>query len=310
MLDPRRLRVLREVATRGSFSAAAEALAFTQSAVSQQVAALERETGTTLIDRGVRPVRLTDAGRALMVHAEAVLARLDEAQQELGEIARLRRGRLRLASIPTANATLVPRAIAQFSRRHPDVDLTVVDDHQQGLLRRLASWELDLALVYDHEALPEPEVPLERTPLLDDPFDLLVPDGHPLADRSLVALDELAGETWIGGTPGGAYARIVLHSCRAAGFEPRVAFGSDDYNAVEAFVAVGLGVAISPRLALMSMRPGLARVALAEPPLRRIAAARPAGSFRSAATASMLRVLKETADAFIAHDAAPAPAGG
>jgi DNA-binding transcriptional LysR family regulator len=255
-------------------------------------------------------VRLTDAGRALMVHAEAVLARLDEAQQELGEIARLRRGRLRLASIPTANATLVPRAIAQFSRRHPDVDLTVVDDHQQGLLRRLARWELDLALVYDHEALPEPEVPLERTPLLDDPFDLLVPDGHPLADRSSVALDELAGETWIGGTPGGAYARIVLHSCRAAGFEPRVAFGSDDYNAVEAFVAVGLGVAISPRLALTSMRPGLARVALAEPPLRRIAAARPAGSFRSAATASMLRVLKETADAFIAHDAAPASAGG
>ncbi|HEX3202096.1 MAG TPA: LysR family transcriptional regulator, partial [Actinomycetes bacterium] len=148
--------MLREVATRGSFSAAAEALAFTQSAVSQQVAALERETGTTLVDRGVRPVRLTDAGRALMVHAEAVLARLDEAQQELGEIARLRRGRLRLASIPTANATLVPRAIAEFRRRHPDVDLTVVDDHQQGLLSRLTRWELDLALVYDHESLPEP----------------------------------------------------------------------------------------------------------------------------------------------------------
>jgi DNA-binding transcriptional LysR family regulator len=307
MLDPRRLRVLREVATRGSFSAAAEALAFTQSAVSQQVAALERETGTTLIDRGVRPVRLTEAGRALMVHAEAVLARLDEAQQELGEIARLRRGRLRLASVPTANATLVPRAIAQFSRRHPDVDVTVVDDHQQGLLRRLARWELDLALVYDHEALPEPEVRLERTPLLDDPFDLVVPDGHPLAHRSSVALEELADETWIGGTPGGAYARIVLHSCRTAGFEPRVAFGSDDYNAVQAFVAVGLGVAISPRLALASVHPGLARVALAEPPVRRIAAARPAASFRSAATASMLRVLKETADAFTA---APAPAGG
>src|ERR671910_3603858 len=92
MLDPRRLRVLREVATRGSFSAAAAALAFTQPAVSQQIAALERETGTTLIERGVRPLRLTDAGRALMVHAEAVLARLDEAQQELGELAGLRRG--------------------------------------------------------------------------------------------------------------------------------------------------------------------------------------------------------------------------
>jgi DNA-binding transcriptional LysR family regulator len=301
MLDARRLRVLREVATRGSFSAAAAALTFTQPAVSQQIAALEREAGTTLIERGVRPVRLTDAGRALMVHAEAVLAHLDEAQQELGEIAGLRRGRLRLASFPTAIATLVPHAVAMFAQRHPDVDLTVVDDHQQGLIPRLARWELDLALIYDHEALPEPEVRLDRTHLLDDPFDLLVADGHPLARRRSIVLEELADETLIGGTPDGAYARIVLHSCRVAGFEPRVVFGSDDYNAVQAFVAVGLGVAILPRLALTFPRPGLARVALADPPVRRIAAVRLAPSFRSAAATSMLGVLKETATAFSAE---------
>src|ERR671921_3032771 len=100
MLDVRRMKVLREVAARGSFSAAATALAFTQSAVSQQVAALERETGTRLVERGVRPVRLTDAGRALMAHAEAVLARLDEAEQELGELAGLRRGRPRRGRLP------------------------------------------------------------------------------------------------------------------------------------------------------------------------------------------------------------------
>src|SRR5215208_3561281 len=129
MLDARRLRVLQEVAARGSFSAAAEALAFTQSAVSQQIAALEREAGTRLVERGVRPLRLTDAGHALLAHAEAVLARLEEAQQELGEIARLRRGRLRLASFPTAIATLVPHALAVFNQRHPDVELTVIDDH-------------------------------------------------------------------------------------------------------------------------------------------------------------------------------------
>jgi DNA-binding transcriptional LysR family regulator len=295
MLDPRRLRVLREIAARGSFSAAAEALAFTQSAVSQQVAALERETGTRLVERGVRPVRLTEAGRALMAHAEAVLARLDEAEQELGELAGLRRGRLRLASFPTAIATLVPRAVAEFSRRHPDVALTVVDDHHQGVLRRLARWELDLALIYDHASLPAPEVALERTHLLDDPFDLVVPHGHPLAGRTSAALAELAGETWIGGTPGGAYARIVLSSCRAAGFEPRVVFGSDDYHAVQAFVAVGLGVAMLPRLALTVPRPGLARVALADPPVREITAARLAASFRSAAATSMLGVLQECA---------------
>ncbi len=298
MLDPRRLRVLREVAIRGSFSAAAATLAYTQSAVSQQVAALERETGTRLVERGVRPVRLTDAGRALLAHAEAVLARLDEAEQELGEIAGLRRGRLRLASFPTAIATLVPRAVARFSQRHPEVDLTVLDDHRQGLLPRLARWELDLALIYDHEALPEPDVELERTHLLDDPFELVVPDGHPLTRLAPVAVEELADETWIGGTADGAYGRIVLHRCRAAGFEPHVVFGSDDYNAVQAFVAVGLGIAMLPRLALTLMRPGLRRIALATPPVRHIAAARLAASHRSAATASMLGVLRETARDF------------
>jgi DNA-binding transcriptional LysR family regulator len=212
----------------------------------EQVAALERETGTRLAERGVRPVRLTDAGRALVAYAEAVLARLGEAEQELGEIARLRRGRLRLASFPTAIATLVPTAIARSNHRHPDVDVTVADDHQQGLLSRLARWELDLALIYDHEALPGPKVQLERTFLLDDPFDLVVPDGHPLTRRMSVALNELDEETLIGGTTGGAYERIVLHGCRIAGFEPRVTFGSDDYYAVQAFVAVGLGVAIPP----------------------------------------------------------------
>jgi DNA-binding transcriptional LysR family regulator len=300
MLDPRRLRVLREVAARGSFVAAAEALSFTQSAVSQQVAALEREAGTRLVERGVRPVRLTDPGRALLAHAEAVLARLDEAEQELGEIARLRRGRLRLASFPTAIATLVPRAIALFNQRHPDVDLTVIDDHGQGLIPRLARWDLDIALIYEHEALPEPDVELERTHLLEDPFDLVVPDGHPLAARASVALEELAGETWIGGAPDSAYGAIVLHSCRAAGFEPRFAFGSDDYNAVQAFVAVGLGIAILPHLALIFVRPGLHRVRLTAPPVRHITAARLAASYRSAATASMLSVLKETADTFTA----------
>jgi DNA-binding transcriptional LysR family regulator len=298
MLDPRRLRVLREVAARGSFSAAAEALAFTQSAVSQQVAALERETATRLVERGVRPVRLTDAGRALLAHAEAVLARLDQAEQELGELAGLRRGRLRIASFPTAIATLVPHAVARFNQHHPNVELTVVDDHLQGLLPRLARWELDLALIYDHEALPEPSVRLERTHLLDDPFDLIVPRRHRLARRASVALKDLADETWIGGTPDGAYARIVLHCCRAAGFEPRVVFGSDDYNAVQAFVAVGLGVAILPRLALAFPRPGLRRLALEAPPVRHVAAARLAASHRSAATTSMLSVLRETAQAF------------
>src|ERR687894_2558750 len=125
MLDVRRMRVLKEVAAQGSFSAAAEALSFTQSAVSQHVAALERECGATLVERGARGVRLTDAGRALVSHADAILARLEDAEEELAAIAGLRGGRLRIASFQSAGATLVPRALGEFHDRFPDVELVV-----------------------------------------------------------------------------------------------------------------------------------------------------------------------------------------
>src|ERR687888_2299700 len=127
MLDVRRMRVLREVAQQGSFSAAAESLSFTQSAVSQHVAALERETGTRLVERGPRGVRLTDAGQALVSHADAIIARIEDAEEELAAIAGLRSGRLRLASFQSAGATLVPRAVAAFRERHPLVELGMIE---------------------------------------------------------------------------------------------------------------------------------------------------------------------------------------
>src|SRR5437764_3106028 len=149
MLDVRRMRVLREVATQRSFSAAAEKLGYTQSAVSQQIAALEREAGATLIERNPRGVRLTDAGEALVRHADKILARLAEAEAELEAIAGLRGGRLRLASFPTAGATLVPRAIREFSHRHPGVELSLTEAEPNESLPRLKAGELDLALVDD-----------------------------------------------------------------------------------------------------------------------------------------------------------------
>ncbi len=135
MLDVKRLRVLREVARQGSFSAAAEALSYTQSAISQQIAALERETGTSLVDRGPRGIRMTDAGEALVRHADAILARLTDAEAELEAIAGLRGGRLRLGSFPTAGATLMPRAIAKFNQRHPGVELGVVEADPVGMVK-------------------------------------------------------------------------------------------------------------------------------------------------------------------------------
>src|SRR5689334_19636642 len=167
MLDVRRLRVLSEVAARGSFSAAADALSLTQSAVSQHVAALEREVGLAVVERGTRPVELTEAGHALVRHARGIFGRLDGAEQELAEIAGRRRGRLRFGSFPTALATLAPSAFAAFREAHPDVTLMLVDEHLQRLLPRLEGGELDLALIYDHPALPEIAArSLDRTPLL------------------------------------------------------------------------------------------------------------------------------------------------
>jgi DNA-binding transcriptional LysR family regulator len=292
MLDLRRMRALREVAARGSLSAAAEALGYTQPAISQQITALEREAGIRLLERGSRPARLTDAGWALVAHADALLARLDDAEQELDQIKGLRAGRLRLASVSTALATLVPRALAVFTERHPRVRVSVVEDQLDGVIARLARWELDLGLIYEHEALPEQPVDLERVPLFDEPFELLLPHNHRFANRRLLRLDQLSDDTWIGGL--GAYQRILLHSCQNAGFEPRIAYHSDDYRAVQAFVAAGLGVAMLPRLALALTPPGIARISLRQPPERRVSAARLTKSFRSPATDTMIHVLAET----------------
>jgi DNA-binding transcriptional LysR family regulator len=308
MLDVRRLRVLSEVAARGSFSAAAEALTLTQSAVSQHVAALEREVGLPLVERGTRPVALTEAGHALTQHAAGIFARLDGAEQELGEIAGRRRRRLRFGSIRTALATLVPPALQQFRRAHADVVLTVVDDSLPRLLPRLRRRELDLALIYDHAALPEIQPDeFECTHLVDDVFRAVLPPRHRLARRRRpLELADLAGEPWIGGSATGAWFRLVAGACARAGFAPDVAFASDDNVAVQALVAAGLGVALIPGLAVVNPQPGIeVRELAAGAPVRRILAARPRDGYRSPAVDAMVASLRATARAFSAE--APSP---
>jgi DNA-binding transcriptional LysR family regulator len=305
MLDVRRLRVLSEVAARGSFSAAAEALSLTQSAVSQHVAALEREVGLVLVERGTRPVELTEAGHALTRHATGIFARLDDAEQELGEIAGRRRGRLRFGSFPTALVTLAPPAFARFRRRHPEVTLTVVDDHLQRLLPRLARGELDLALIYRHEALSTAG-DFDCDVLLQDEFRVVLPARHRLTRRTRpLDLAQLASEPWVGGAPDSAWYRIASHHCRAAGFLPRVAFASDDYAAVQALVAAGLGVSVIPGLAVAHPVPGVeVRALAANAPVREICAARPRDGYRGPAVTAMLESLTHAARTL----GAPAPA--
>src|SRR3982074_1096036 len=184
MLDVKRMKVLREVAERGSFSAAAEALGYTQPAVSQQISAREREAGTRLLRRGSRGVTLTDAGRALVEHSEGILARIAAAEAELEAIAGLRGGRLRLASFPTAGATLVPLAIAEFSRLHPGVELSLIEAEPEDALPHLKAGELDIALVFKYRTLPGSVYTrlmdgVETVHLLNDPMSVALPFGHP-----------------------------------------------------------------------------------------------------------------------------------
>jgi DNA-binding transcriptional LysR family regulator len=291
----RGIRVLCEVAVQGSFSAAADALGLTQSAVSQHIAALERQAGLPLVERGTRPAALTDAGHALVRHGRAVTAHLDSAEQELAEIGGRRGSRLRFGSFPTALTTFVPPALARLRRELPATALTVVDDHMQGLLPRLTDGELDLAVIFEHQPVGGTTTgPFGRVHLFDDPFQVVLPHGHPVGvGRDAVDLADLAEETWIGGRPGSAWFTIVRHSCRAAGFDPRVSLTSDDYRAVLAFVAAGLGVAVVPGLAVARATPGVdVRRVRAGAPVRRISVAHPEGPFTPPAVQSMIGILE------------------
>src|SRR5207237_1015461 len=210
MLDVKRMKVLREVAQRGSFSAAAEELGYTQPAVSQQISALEREAGTRLLRRGARGVTLTDAGRALVEHSEAILTRLAAAEEELAAIAGLRGGRLRLASFPTAGATLMPLAIAAFRSSYPDVELTLAEDEPEEIAPRLLAGDFDLALLYEFAGeAPVPEG-LGRIELLEDPMYLALPRAHRLTARRRLRLDDLAAEAWVQTSSSSPCARHVV----------------------------------------------------------------------------------------------------
>ena len=188
MLNVARLRVLREVAQRGSFSAAAESLSYTQSAVSQQIAALEAETGMTLLERLPRGVRLTGAGCTLVEHTDGILARLQAAEEELAALAGLRGGQLRMASFPSAGATLMPVAIAAFRGAYPEVELTLAEGEPQEIAPRLRAGEFDLALLFEFERTESEGV--KRVELLEDPLYLALPRGHPLAGRRALRLEQ------------------------------------------------------------------------------------------------------------------------
>ena len=295
MLDVRRMRVLREVSLRGSFSAAAESLSYTQSAVSQQIAALEREAGTVLVERGPRGVRLTDAGRALVDHTDAILARLEAAERELEAIAGLHGGHLRLVAFPSAASSLMPLAIAEFRRRHPAVELSLEPREPEEAMACVRAGECDVALSLEPGFRPFQHEGIEKFTLLDDPMFLVMPREHPLADKPDIGLADLADEAFIQGSlqtcPD---TTILLRACNAAGFEPRIAFHSDDYTAIQGFIAAGVGVGLVPDLALLSVRDDIVVRDLGpKAPFRRIFAATADSGYCAAATKAMIGILEE-----------------
>ena len=301
MLDLKRLRVLAEVARQGSFSAAAETLYLSQSAVSQQVATLEKEVGTPLLERTRSGPKLNDAGRVLVCHAEAALARLEEAEHELKAIAGLEGGELRIASFPSASATLLTEALAEFGSRHPSVRLSVTEAEPERSLPKVRAAEVDLAIVFDYPMLPaQPdERDIERVLLLTESMYLALPNGHPLAKADTVRLADLADEAWLCGVCPSSCGDAVKQACRNAGFDPGIGFESDEYQVLQAYVAAGLGFTLLPDLALPTLRSDLVvRPTKPEAPKRRVWAATRAEGARSAATNAMVEVLRQVGQRF------------
>jgi DNA-binding transcriptional LysR family regulator len=315
MLNVQRLRVFREVLARASFSGAAEALGYTQSAVSQAVATLEAETGATLIVRDRRGLRPTAAGEALAEHTDGILARIEAAQDALRAVAGLREGRLRIASFPTAGATLMPLAIAAFRSNHPEIELSLIEGEPEDIAPRLRAGEIDLALLFDFRGVAESVGSGVRTvQLVDDPMHVALPAGHPLAAKKSLRLEALSGEAWVQTSAASPCARHVVRCCHAAGFEPVVSFESDDYLTVQGLVAAGVGVALIPELALSSVRDDIViRKLSPRSPMRRVVAATPGTPGAWPAAREMVRILVDTARRYTGASASggmPAGSGG
>lgn len=297
MLDMRRLRIFIAVAEGGSFTAAASVLFLSQPAVSQQMAILEREAGVRLLERLPRGVRLTAVGEVLAARAARLLSEISAVENELRELGPGSQ-EVHLAAFPTAGADLVPLAIRSYRERHPDVQVVLTPAHANDVLAQLLSSRIQIGLVWDYDFAPQASDPaVDRIELLADPLRIVLPTEHPLAGEREVALSDLAEEPWIVRGHRPPYAQAFEQICSIAGFELRVAFRTDNYQAVQGLVAAGIGVGLVPRLSLAPRRADIVALPMAAPAFsRRIAALAVPAASRSSAANDMLDVLRATAD--------------
>ncbi len=252
-----------EAARQKNFTRAAACLHLAQAALSEQIRKLEAELGTPLFQRGRRESVLTAAGETLRTHAIALLERAEAAKQAVQAIAGLRGGRLTIGSIPSVSACLLPKAVAAFRRRHPLVELGLMEGTSEAVSEWVDSGRVELGLIQ----LPAGNGNFEEEIILCEEFVLLAPRAHPLAKAGLVALGALARESFV--VYKGRVRSSALTACRAAGFEPQIACESSELETIRSLVAAGLGIAILPRLATQRATPGCVAVPLSGPPIER-----------------------------------------
>ncbi|MEU7055800.1 LysR family transcriptional regulator [Streptomyces sp. NPDC046197] len=249
MLNLERLRTLDALARHGSVSGAAEGLHVTTSAVSQQMAKLEREVGQQLLAKNGRGVRLTAAGRLLAEHAARILSQVELAQSDLeaqrGQVV----GELRLGAFPTAARGLFPAALSDLRLRHPCLRVSTVEMEPATAVRAVLRGDVDLAVVLDwyNKPLPVPEG-LTRAPILDDPADVALPAAHPLACRAEVDLEDFADDDWVTWGDAEFCHEWLLDTLRSKGVEPRIVHRAEEHATQLALVGAGMGVCVAPRL--------------------------------------------------------------
>jgi DNA-binding transcriptional LysR family regulator len=256
MIDMRRLRILRAVADHGTVTAAAAALYLTPSAVSQQLAALESETGQRLLERNGRGIRITATGEILLAHANTILAQLERAEAELAAYTSGAAGEVTVASFATGIALVLAPAIAELADTAPGIRIRVRDAEGDESLPMVLDGEADVAVAVEYRGAPrEDDQRLARVPLYSEAFDAVLPVGHRLAGAGKVRVADLADEPWIGPYPGNPCHDVVMLACEYAGFQPRLQHSSDDFRAVVALAGAGAGVALVPRSALRGTEP-------------------------------------------------------
>ncbi|REE98014.1 LysR family transcriptional regulator [Thermomonospora umbrina] len=298
MLDLDRLRALHAVANHGSVSAAAEALHVTTSAVSQQLAKLERETGHKLLERNGRGIRLTDAAKLLVVHAEGILSLVEQAEADLEAHRGVVVGELAVAAFPTAIRGLMPAALASLRVAHPGLRVLVKEYDPSLSVPLVARGDIDLAIVQDWNNVPLP-IPegLVKGTICEDAADVALPSTHPLAHRDEVDLKELAGDAWISSTPGSICCDWLTHTLRSVDSEPHIDHMAYEFATQLALVAAGLGNAILPRLGRGTVPEGVRLVVLRQSLSRRVYAVWRHEAARRPAICEALDALRASAGA-------------